>query len=1148
MFCIVVQCLFGTFEIRAQSTIEQKLSFRSLPNDTTVFIGDWVVPGTLEITVENNILGDTLWVFNELKGELTLIPENNEVRLYREVRVRFHELPYSLPRTYQNLTPREVDPSFYTEPDSLQTLLNETERNYSYASNLRQSGSLSRGIIVGSNQDFSLESGLNFELSGALTKNININASLTDQSIPIQPDGTTQNLREFDKVFIEVEAPNSRVAMGDVDVSLTESSFARFNRRLQGATGTLDLDHGEYQAAFSVVRGTYRSMRFSGQDGVQGPYRLTNENGQEFVTILAGTEQVYINGERVSRGAQNDYIIDYGIGEVTFTNQQLITDESRITIEYEYLDQNFTNTAIAGETQTSLFNGKLDIGATVIRQADGDELLSQRSLTPSDVSLLQQVGDDLDEAVIDGARIATAEEREQFVMYTKVDTTVNGENLTIYEHRPGAPTSIYRVQFTKVPQGEGNYQRTTGQTNGFLYEWVGEGNGDYTPFRTLDAPESKQMVALRGGYKLTDHIELTGEFATSDHDANRFSSEDDADNTDIGYTTGFNVKEARTRLGKLNLQFNRRYTGQNFEFFERIRDVEFERIWNINRAFVGKEIANEISLNLIPAASTSIIAGYGTVELNQFKGERQQASASVSLPDRFMFSYDQDWIRSEDQQLNEEGNWFRQQGSLSKNIEVGSTLITPYLSFEHENRIQRDLPTDSLKIESEKFYDIGPGINLGYRAIDLDAGVAYRNETGVLDDRFEKRAEAIEQRYRLSVNPEGFFRTVNEVRIRNKEFTDDFLNSGSVANRKGILVRSVTDYGSEESMFEGEVFYEANTQRRALLEETYIEVGPEIGQYVWDDLNNDGVRQVDEFFPEVSINEGTYIRQFLPNDELLPVVDLNTRYLNTFRPFNRLDNKTWYSGLSLRSRIDITENSTTEDIGEIYLLKLQNFQNDSTTIFGRIRWEQELDLLGDIEGGDISIGYSSSESLNRRSRESLKTEMTTQYVNSLFDLGSRTQGRFDINRGRNTATSNTLMNRNFDIRSYSVSPGLNGTINRNWNADLSLSYIYKRDLAQADETKAEQWKVRTVHRAYIMKKIQANISLEFRSTILKGQSTSYGNYELTEGTGAGNNLIWGVTGSLRASELLRLTINYDGRTVTGRPSIHVAKVVVSANF
>ncbi|HET8865713.1 MAG TPA: hypothetical protein VFM80_08430 [Gracilimonas sp.] len=57
-----------------------------------------------------------------------------------------------------------------------------------------------------------------------------------------------------------------------------------------------------------------------------------------------------------------------------------------------------------------------------------------------------------------------------------------------------------------------------------------------------------------------------------------------------------------------------------------------------------------------------------------------------------------------------------------------------------------------------------------------------------------------------------------------------------------------------------------------MLQETYIEAGPEIGQYTWDVIKNDGVRQIDEFFLEVSLNEGAFIRQYLPADELLPVI------------------------------------------------------------------------------------------------------------------------------------------------------------------------------------------------------------------------------------------------------------------------------------
>lgn len=1131
----------------AQTTLSRQIKLTPTQGDSSYFLGDWVLDSSIYIELDGHPLASQYWRFDTQTGLIHLhLGDDVEFGEQSKITVTYQIYPLSISRVYQPVKPVELDTAFFSNPDSFQKELTDSRVQQRFSpSNLRQSGSLSRGIIVGSNQDFALESGLNFELSGALTENINIHASLTDQSIPIQPDGTTQNLREFDKVFIQLEAPHASLEMGDVDISLSQSTFARLNRRLQGATGYVNSDFGSYTGAASAVRGTYKSMSFSGKDGVQGPYRLNGRNGREFVIVLAGTEKVYVNGQLVQRGAENEYIIDYGLGEVTFTNNLLIKDETRIIIEYEYVDQDFNRTLVAAEGGSEFMDGRLSIGSTVIRQADGNDLLSQQSLSRSDIDLLQKAGDDLEGAVVSGARIATDEERAQFVLYAKVDTTWNGQAYTIYEHQPNSDQLIYRVQFSKVAEGEGSYRRVSGAVNGLLYEWAGPGQGNYDPNRQLPAPQKQQMVAINGRYKLSDKIEVFGEWAASDFDANRFSSLDDDDNTGMAYTSGLKINGISSRIGRIDATLSRRYSGRRFEFFERTRDVEFDRKWNITRTAQSKEAINQAAINIHPTENTVAGGELGLVERDRFRGVRQASSFKSNEVGIFDVNYAQDLVQSEDEILQQKGNWFRQHGNMSKAFDFNSVRLTPYAAFEQENRNQRNTSSDSLSSLSQNFYDIGPGLRVAFDHLELDASMAYRKEQGVLDNKLEDEATALEQRYKISYRPAHSFSTVNEVKWRDKNYTKVFEVAGNT-NRKGLLIKSITNYAIKKTWMEGEFFYEANTESRALLQETYIEVGPEIGQYVWDDLNGDGVQQVDEFFLEVSPNEGTFIRQFLPSDDLLPVIDLNARWLNTLKPFILADS--WLSGISLRSRIDISENSTTQDIREVYLLKVRTFRNDSTTIKGRLLWEQELDLLGGVNKTELRIGYLQSRSLNRRSTESIENYTNLANLNSSYELSERTRISFDAQTGINKSESSRLANRNFDIKTLRLTPGINGTINRSWNAGAEISLVYKEDRFPIQEVTAGLLKISTTHRMYLWKKLQTNFRIEMRRTQVTGNSTSYGNYELTEGTGEGTNLIWSLNSSYRASSLIRISFNYDGRTVTNRPSIHTIKLVMSATF
>ena len=1154
-----------------QTTLGIQKKFQNVTADTTYFLSYWTVEKSLKVTVADSLLPDRYWHFNRQSGQWGLKKDTGLSLPVREVTIRYRILPFSLKRQYYK---REIEPYRPTKADSLandstqagQKIIRSAYTSQDLFGNaqIQKSGSLTRGITIGSNQDLSLESGLRLDLNGQITNDISVLATLTDQNTPIQPDGSTQNLKQFDKVFIQFKSDKSALQLGDIDVQMDSSAFVRINRRLQGVNFETNSSYGTYKAAASVERGKFRIMKFIGKDGVQGPYRLTGANNEPFIIVLAGTEKVYLDGVLLKRGEENDYTIDYSLGEITFTNHIIITSESRITVEYQYLDQNFNRTLIAAEAQdNTLLGGKLSIGTSFMREADSDNLNAQLSLSDKEINILRKAGDDSSKAVVSGVDSVKYSNQSQYILYTRKDTVINGSIHKIYENQPDNTDNVYRVHFSLVGSGNGSYQRVGRKLNGIVYKWVGRGSGEYDTLRTLTPPIDHKVVSVRSNYHPTNHVSIYGEWSGSSLDKNRFSSIGDNNNFDNAYEVGSRLKSTKTDVGVFSLNVKQRYTGRRFAFFDRTRPVEYDRKWNITDNRPSNERVTEIASEWSLSEATNLNLNYGHINRNQFSGDRQDFSLESHEQRLPQVDYYIERIASSDGYTDQKGKWIRQHGNASYDIKFLSGTLKPAFGLEQETRRQRpgsvgSLISDTLLANSLQYIDLKPGLT--YQAgqkFSINADYSYRKDNRIVNDRFQRQASALTQRYGFSFNPTEAFNTRNEVAFRHKDYTKYFEVNNNLQDSKGVFVRSVTNYSPLHRFIDGQIYYDVSTERKALLQETYIKVGPDIGQYVWKDLNNDGIQQIDEFFPEQNPNEGTYIKQYVPSDNLYPVIDLKTRFRNTIKPANLFkrsrENKNELfsqiiNNLELNSLIDISETSTTNRLQNVYLLRLNTFRNDSTTIQSRIYWRQQLHLFPDLARYDLKFTVSRNLSQNKEAIGISKENNWDYKIYFRYRLQDNYTFENEVLLTNHNSFSKNLPSRDFSIISREWKPKLNIRINRSVNTSVELGIISRKDNYPVIPAHLTAFNITSESRFYFGNKMQLYLLLKRRNNHLKGISSGLGTFELTDGAGVGNSWLWNLQAEYKVSELIRASLSYDGRTVKARSPVQSLRFVVRAVF
>ncbi len=447
----------------------------------------------------SSIVPNTFSISFIAEGDYRLDPVNAVLYWIKKpiqdsITITYRVFPFPLNVYTQRMVYDSIVNNFYIKPIQINSGLSNAQRGIFDFGTLKAEGSFGRQIGFGNSQDAVLNSTLNLQLNGMLGDSIEINAAITDNNIPIQPDGNTQQLNEFDQVFLQFKKgnlsagrPGWQLNLGDLDIRENKSYFLNFYKRLQGVSFQTNNQLSRSLRSNTLVSGSIAKGKFTRNilepiEGNQGPYRLRGANNEFFFIVLANTERVFYDGQLLQRGEDQDYVINYNSAEITFTPKRMITKDSRIQVEFEYADRNFLNANLFLSQELEV-NDKLKIRLGAFNNSDAKNSAINQVLDPKQKQFLADLGDSVQRAFYPAAVLDTLTAGK--ILYEKIYIGLD----SFYQYSTNPGVANYNLSFVDVGLGNGNYVPEFNGANGKVFKYVAPvanvSQGQYEPVQIL---------------------------------------------------------------------------------------------------------------------------------------------------------------------------------------------------------------------------------------------------------------------------------------------------------------------------------------------------------------------------------------------------------------------------------------------------------------------------------------------------------------------------------------------------------------------------------------------------------------------------------------------------------------------------------------
>ena len=1045
---------------------------------------------------------------------------------YQEITIEYFWFPAFITKTYSPFDKKFIVPNNSNTGQLYSLTTNKKTTELKLFDGLKTSGYINRGITSGNNQSTVANSSMDINIEGKLSDKVAIRANIFDTNIPLQENGYSQSITDFDRIFIELYSKDWRVKAGDISLKNESSYFLAFEKQVSGLEVAASINtNTKIAASGAIVRGQFSSYDFVGIEANQGPYKIFGPNNEPNFVIIAGSEKVFVNGSKITKGINEDYLIDYNIGEVRFNTTFPITNDMRIRVEFQFSNRNYTRFISYEKAEYKTNN--VELSGYFYNENDVKNQPIQVNLTAAQKQILANAGNNTNLMVGESAYPDVFDANR--ILYKKVQSGTND----YFEYSTNENDNLFSVTFSNVNNNEGDYILSETFANGNVFVYVGTNLGNYQPITQLIAPTKLQVAVLNSSYKPSKKTTILTEVAFSNNDQNLFSTIDN--NQNKGIATKLAWKQTLLdKKWKLLSDVNYLFIHRNFNTIQRFQSVEFNRDWNLNNP-TGNQQQIGIDLSLQKSEDTFLNYSFQQLQFSDnFKGEKHLITSNLQLKNTSFYTNSSFLSNNSEIQDN---TFLRVKAGIEQRLL--KSWFGGFLNIESNNGVIKQ--TQEAILTNHQFKEYEGYIGLGDSTkVFAKVGFNYRDNDSIRTNTFTEINNR--KTYYLDAKIIQTERTNLSLFANYRETENAFSE-----NQKALNSRVIYNQRFFKNFITLGTSYETSSGNVAQQDFIYVEVEAGQGFYTWIDYNDNGIQEFDEFEVAEFQDQANFLRVPLPNLQFIATQSAKINQSITLNA-NQWSNKTglkkvlshFYNQFFLSSRNELERARNSFNLNPFNMSKDQqisvNFTIKNSLYFNR-----------GLQNFSATYTYAKAENKQQYSIGSQDTDTNYQQIDFQHKIGKfwliDLQGKLSENK----LETENFNNRNYEIDVIAFQPKISYVLN-NDNRFAAFYHMKNKEntLAEFEKLKQQKIGIEYFYTGKSTSQFNANFTTFFND--FSGNPNSPVGYQMLEGLQEGTNYTWTFLWNKKLNSFLNVNLNYKGRKSLNSKTIHTGTINLKAVF